>query len=99
MLEEIVNVVVCIVAHETGAWPVSLQMELIVEIETKVGVKRLARNKDKICMSYRFQEGNSKPHISQYKRMPRRFLITWAQECLLYCNMLEKVMLHSGQQP
>lgn len=99
MLEEIVNVVVRIVAYETGAWPVSLQMELIVEIETEIGFKDLARNNDKICMSYRFQEGNSKPHISQYKRMPRRFLITWAQECLLYCNMLEKVMLHSGQQP
>lgn len=43
MLEEIVNVVVRIVAYETGAWPVSLQMELIVEIETEIGFKDLAR--------------------------------------------------------
>lgn len=44
MLEEIVNVVVRIVAYETGAWPVSLQMELIVEIETEIGFKQLVQN-------------------------------------------------------
>lgn len=43
MLEEIVNVVVRIVAYETGARSVSLQMELIVEIETEIGFKDLAR--------------------------------------------------------
>lgn len=43
MLEEIIDVVVCIVAYKTGAWPVSLQMELIVEIETEIDGKQSNR--------------------------------------------------------
>lgn len=43
MLEEIIDVVVRIVAYETGAWPVPLQMELIVEIETEIDRKQLDR--------------------------------------------------------
>lgn len=43
MLEEIIDVVVRIVAYETSAWPVSLQMELIVEIETEIDRKQLDR--------------------------------------------------------
>lgn len=44
MLEEIIDIVVCIVAYEAGAWPMPLQMELIVEIETEIDRKQLDQN-------------------------------------------------------